>query len=261
LFEFDGEVDADNLDVGGEVEGDGGEIEDAFDVGGDEGVGDFLGGGAGDGDDGEADAAFMHDAGHVGEVENGDAIDGRADFGGVVVEGGRDAEALVLEAAIAKEGAAEVAESDHGERPGLVGAEDAFDGVDQLVTAIADAGVAELAEVGQVFADLSVCKAKELAELRGAGGFVAVADQVLQLAEVEAEAADNGFGDRQLGRGLVGSVFAFGHRAAFRPPSFGSLGLKRTLRRVGAGGKVRVSRVCLSFLVGLVLDGGQGASC
>ena len=51
---------------------------------------------------------------------------------------------------------AEVAHPDHHHRPAVVGAEDVAHGVDQLVAAVADSRVAELAEIGQVFTDLSV---------------------------------------------------------------------------------------------------------
>ena len=60
-------------------------------------------------------------------------------------------------------------------------------------------GIAELAEIGQVLSHLRVGKAEEAAELRRAGGFVAVADEVLQLAQVQAQATDDRFGDLKIG--------------------------------------------------------------
>ena len=75
---------------------------------------------------------------------------------GVGVEDGGEAEALGVEALVGHQCAAEVAGADEEDVPDFVGAEDLFDLGDEVVDAVADAGVAELAEVGEVFADLGV---------------------------------------------------------------------------------------------------------
>ena len=88
LFELDGQIDADGLDVFGQRQGHGSEIEDPFDPRGNEGVGDFLGRGAGDGDDRQADAPLVGDPLDVVEIEDSNAFHRFADFCGVGIEGG-----------------------------------------------------------------------------------------------------------------------------------------------------------------------------
>ena len=120
---------------------------------------------------------------------------------GIDVERGHDAKALVAEALVAQQGAAQVTGADHGHRPVAIGAQDLADGLDQVVAAVADARVAKMAEIGQILADLGVAKAQQPAELAGAGALVAVAHQVLQFAQVQAQPADHRLGNGNLGGG------------------------------------------------------------
>ena len=90
---------------------------------------------------------------------------------------------------------AEVSGADQQDAPDLVGAEDALDLGDQIIDAVADAGVAEGSEVGEILADLSISEAEDAAKLRRTGRLVAVADQVLQFPEVQAQSADDGLGN------------------------------------------------------------------
>jgi hypothetical protein len=62
--------------------------------------------------------------------------------------------------------------------------------------------VAELAEVGEVFADLSVGEAEGFAELFGGDGSAVFALEGFELAQVEAQAADGGIGD-EVGSGML----------------------------------------------------------
>ena len=68
---------------------------------------------------------------------------------------------------------------------------------DQVLDAVPDAGVAELAEVGQVLADLRVGQVQALAELFGRDGPAVGALERLQLAQVQAEPPDGGIGERR----------------------------------------------------------------
>src|SRR5207302_105276 len=104
--------------------------------------------------------------------------------------------ALGVEAAVGAEGAAEVAGADEQDVPHLVRAEDAFDLEDEVVHAVADAGVAELAEVGEVLADLGIGEAEALAELAAGDRAAVLALERLELPQVEAEPADGGIGDQ-----------------------------------------------------------------
>ena len=90
----------------------------------------------------------------------------------------------------------------------LIGAQDAANGDDQFVATIADARIAEMAEIGQILANLGVGEAEQVAELAGAGGFVAVANQMLQFAQIKAQPIDDRLGGRpfrcRLGRFVLG---------------------------------------------------------
>ena len=195
LFELDGEVDGLDAYVVGDGDGDGGEVENSADAGGDEFVGDDLGGFSGDGHDGELDVLGGGDFGEVVHGFDGEFTEGVTGLVGVGVEDGGEAEAFAEEAAVGDEGAAEVTGADEEDVPDFVGAEDFAELGDEFFDAVADAGVAELAEVGEVFADLGVGVAEGVAELFGGdGGFVGFL-QGFELSEVEAQAVDGGCGD------------------------------------------------------------------
>ena len=125
---------------------------------------------------------------------------------GAGVEDGGEAESLGVEALVGHEGAAEVAGADEQDVPDLVGAEDALDLGDEVVDAVADAGVAELAEVGEVLADLGIGEVEGFAELLGGDGSAVLALEGFELAEVEARVGGRrGWGWAPAGRiGRVG---------------------------------------------------------
>ena len=52
-------------------------------------------------------------------------------------------------------------------------------------------GMAKMAEIGEVLPHLGVGKAKQLAQLAGADGGPPLADQMLQLAQIQAQPADD----------------------------------------------------------------------
>jgi hypothetical protein len=179
----------------GDSDGDGGEVEDSADAGGDEFVGDALRGFAGDAHDGEFDVLGGDDFGEIVHGFDGELAEGVTGFVGVGVENGGEAEAFAEEAAVGDEGAAEVTGADEEDVPDFVGAEDFAELGDELIDAVADAGVAELAEVGEVFADLGVGVAKGVAELFGRDGVFVGFMEGFELAQVETEAVDGGSRD------------------------------------------------------------------
>jgi len=73
------------------------------------------------------------EGGHFVDVVDVFAGDGFADDGGVGVEAGDDADAVLVEAFVAEEGAAEVADADEEGVGGVGPAEKFFDGVDDFV--------------------------------------------------------------------------------------------------------------------------------
>lgn len=93
-------------DVVGDVEGDGGEVPDGANADLDHGVGDGLGVGGGDGENADLDVFAFGEGGHFVDVVDVFTGDGFADDGGVGVEAGDDADAVLIEAFVAEEGAA-----------------------------------------------------------------------------------------------------------------------------------------------------------
>src|SRR5258708_4383012 len=99
------------------------------------------------------------------------AVDFLADLAGVGVEQGDKSEPLALKAAVAQQGAGEIADADEHGGPGAVDAEAVAKGGDQVGDEVADAGLAEVAEVGEILADLGIVDAESLADL-AAGDFL-----------------------------------------------------------------------------------------
>jgi len=171
LFQGDGDIDVDDGEGGMEDESDGGEVEDATDAGVDELLGDVLSGIGGDGDDADHHAVCSDGFLEVGEGLDASTLDGGTGEVGVVVEGGDDIESLAAQAIVAEDGSADVAGADDYGGPETIGAEDFSELLDEFGDAVAEAGLSELAEAGEVFSDLCVGEAKGLAELSGADGW------------------------------------------------------------------------------------------
>ena len=108
---------------GGHLQHAGREVQDARDAGRDEPVADVLRGRGGRRDDADRGAGRAHDLGQVVEVAHDEAADLLADAGRVGVEQPDDAEAALVEAAVAGERVAEVADADEHDRPALRQAE------------------------------------------------------------------------------------------------------------------------------------------
>ncbi|MCE2726184.1 MAG: hypothetical protein LW698_05315 [Planctomycetaceae bacterium] len=125
----------------------------------------------------------------------------------------------MAEAPVAEERLAEVAHAHHRHAPGMVGAEDVAHRPDQLVAAVADARIAELAEEAEVLADLGVAEPQQRAELAGGDRLLARGLEPLQLPEVEADPADHDLRHGRVGRRLArlcGLRSGFGHGKACR---------------------------------------------
>src|SRR5207302_11031396 len=83
-------------------------------------------------------------------------------------------------------------DADDDRRPRAIDAEALAEGGDDFLSGIADAGLAKIAKIGEVFADLGVGDAERLAQLAAGGGLRAFAEKALQVAEVTAEAMNAG---------------------------------------------------------------------
>src|SRR5262245_5499145 len=168
------------------------EVEDAQDAGGHERVRDGLGGGGGRGDDADLAALARGELGHGAHRE---ALHGAADALGVGVEHGHDVEALLGEAAVAQERAADVARAHHAHAPAPVEAEQCADLLAQVLDVVAEAAPAERAERGQVLPHLRRGDALALGEQVRRDHALALGGDLLEHAVVVREPPDRGFRD------------------------------------------------------------------
>src|SRR5690606_20419137 len=134
------------------------EVEHARDAGRDERVGGLLGGAGRGGDHADRHVAGGDDAGQFGHRADLDRVgtgaDRGTDLGGGDVDHADDAEAALVEAAVAGERLSEVAGADDDDRPVVVEAELAANLVHQVGDLVAHATGAVATEVREVFADL-----------------------------------------------------------------------------------------------------------
>ena len=179
-------------------------------------VGRALGGLGRDREDRQLDLQLRRHRGQV--VERADDVSGvrGPDLLRVGVEHGHDVEPARVEPAILDERAAEVAEADHRRGPDAVDPQDAAEGVPQLVHAVADAGVAELAEEREVFADLGVADPELRPEPAAGDRRLPLGGEGFEPTEVQAHPADHRLGSQLLARRLTrgvrhggGTPFAF----------------------------------------------------
>src|SRR4051794_4280345 len=176
-----------------------GVVEDDLDAGADEVVGHALGGLGGHGQDADHDVLVAHDLLEVRVGAHLQVADLLAHLCVVVVEDRDDAEAVVGEDVRPRDRLAEVARTEQRDVVLAARAEDLADLGDERVDVVADAALAELAEAGEVAADLCrvdvrvvgqlLRRDRVLAHLLGLGEDLQVARQARRDAEREAIAA------------------------------------------------------------------------
>ncbi len=154
VFQFHGQIDITDHDVFRGVEDGGGKIEDGLQTGHDQLIDDLLGGHGWDGENGHFDVMFLDERAEFldgFEGDGGQAGAGALDIG---VEGGDDFEPFFIETAVAEEGGAEVPDADEDDWLEAVGAEHVIEHAGEVGHAVTESPSAELAEVGEVFAQL-----------------------------------------------------------------------------------------------------------
>ena len=149
----------------GQRERDGGEVHDSLDARGHEPVGCFLGPRGGYHDHAEADALGFHDVRQFVDMLDAQPLDRLADLRRIRIEGRFDREVLPVEAAVAEQRLAEIADAHHDHGPRMIRAQDVAHRMNQFFAAIAHAGIAELPEKPEVLADLGVAEAEQCAQL------------------------------------------------------------------------------------------------
>ena len=116
----------------------------------------------------------------------------------IAIKRGHDAKALRGKSLVAQQSPAHVSDADHRDGPLAIGPQNAADFRDQLGAPVADARMAKMAEIGEIFPHLGIGKAKQRRQLAGADRRPAGSHQMLQLAQIQAQTADDN------GRNLAG---------------------------------------------------------
>src|SRR5215472_10110986 len=186
-LQLDGEIHALEAHVLGGAEPARREVQDGLDPRGDQRLRHGLGGFRGHGHDGELEVARLRLLRQVSQGEDGHAIGGGPELGGIVVEDGGDPEALTCEAFVVIEGRAEVAEPYEGDLPLPVEPQDALQLRLEPGHEVADAAHAELPEVGEVLPHLGGVQAEALRQLLGRDGLDAVLLELLQAARINGQ--------------------------------------------------------------------------
>lgn len=168
LLEVNGEIDGHDGDAGGRVQGNRREVEQAQNAGGQEALRRCLGLGGRNGDDSDADLFRVDDGRELGHGSDDETIglgQGASHEAHVGVKNRRDAEAPAGEPTVGGQGPSQIACSDEGGCPDVVGAEDQAGLFDESVDTVSEPRTAELAEVGEILSDLRVGDAQSLSKL------------------------------------------------------------------------------------------------
>ncbi len=117
---------------------------------------------------------------HVGGILDLELSSLRADLGGVVIEDHGDLETAVRKSMVACEGMTDVAGADQCHVPDAVHLQDGAQFIEQEGDVVAGALLAELAELGDILADLGGGDAHLFAQVLGGGGLHAEVRHALQ---------------------------------------------------------------------------------
>jgi hypothetical protein len=121
-----------------------------------------------------------------------EAIDKGTDLAEVGVEESDDAKAALLESAVAEQRPSQVSHTSHGHKPVAVNAKDSTNGVDQFAYGIADARLAQVAEVSEILANLCIRDSEGLPQLSTGDFLDSLAQKEFEPAQIQTESADAG---------------------------------------------------------------------
>ena len=115
FFQRGGDVHRFDVNVIGDHEGPGGEVEDSLDAGLNEPGGDFLGGVDGDRDDGTTDGLLTYDGFEIVQRVTATAMDDTVDLVGVCIESRYDTEFRTTAFEVRENGATKFADADQSD--------------------------------------------------------------------------------------------------------------------------------------------------
>src|SRR6266851_42671 len=189
-LQLDGQIHALEPHVLGSANAPRGEVEDGLDPGGHELFRHRLGRFGRHRHDGDLEIAALGLAREVAHGQDGHAVGQLPRLGGIVVEDGRDPEALAGEALVVEERRAQVTEAHQRHLPLAIQAQDALELGLEARDVVADAAHAELAEVGEVLPDLGGVQTEALGQLLGRDGLDSVLFELQETARVHGQAPD-----------------------------------------------------------------------
>ena len=198
VFQFECEIDVVDGDGGRDLEDDRREVEHSLDAGHHEAVDHGLGILDGHAEDREFDG-FLGD--EFLQVRVGENRDGHSTGAGgfrIRVERGDDFESFLLEAMIAQQRGAEIPRADEDDRLEVFAAESLTNDRGERLDRVAEAAGTELAEVGEVLAELCGLDSGGAGEGGGADGGHAVIVEFLKATVIDGKPVDGLFRDVNL---------------------------------------------------------------
>ena len=190
-MEHSDRIDIAHPDIIGNLEDNRGVVEDGAHTCLDQQVCNALANSGGHGDDRQTRVLLADNLVEVVEVLDRQIAYKLAELGGVAIEECDELQALAAEALVARDGLPQVAHAHEHYGPAVGEAEDALDMMQQLLDIVADTLLAELAEVGEIFADLGSGNVDALAELLRGDRENALLQKIVQAAGVERQPADH----------------------------------------------------------------------
>ena len=203
LFELDSQVNRNEAHAGRHAQYYGGEVQQAADAGGYKRVRHSLSGFGRDRHQSELGMGGGKHRGHRFGRLDLQTVDALADLGRIRVKQGHEAKALLLEAAIAQQGAGQVADPDHGHQPLPVDAQPVTQSGRQVQGGITNPGLTKITQVGQVLANLVAANPQRLAEPAAGNRLNSLAVKQLKMAQIQAETPDTGTRQTRLAAGYL----------------------------------------------------------
>ena len=118
-----------------------------------------------------------------------------ADLGGIGVEDGDESKSLGVETVVRRQRPPEISRSDQQNIPDFVGPQNSPDLGDQIVDAIANARMTELAEIGQILSYLRIGEMEAVAQLFAGYGSTLLAFERLELAQIKTQPSNSRIGN------------------------------------------------------------------
>lgn len=187
LFETQGEIDVGHNDVGAQLETPRSEVEDTVDAVFNETIGDTLCGIRWHRDDSQSDTTVFKGRFQFGNGLNRSLVEHQPPGTGVGVEDGRDVEIEFIEGSVGKQRPTDVACSDQCRVPDQVSTENSSQILMQLPDVVANPGMAELTDEGQILSDLGISQSQKRTDLLGTDHRAIGREKHDKLSEIEAE--------------------------------------------------------------------------